>query len=180
MSHTHGINPRTGRCPETEAAKHSAIIRRPATMQRSVRLQPDSVPGSRGLPANFQVFVGSWAFGSWVRRCRVTRIPSVSLSHQPESYTLAFMAPTELSPQGEINSVPMVEGEDHPMTAGQSRVSAKSKSRSNADRWFYVAATMLVILVNVVAPNRRSPDEQQDERGRAHHGSNMSPRREPR
>ena len=37
------------------------------------------------------------------------------------------------------------------MTAHQSRVSARSKSRSAADRWFYVIVTMFVILVNVVA-----------------------------
>ena len=37
------------------------------------------------------------------------------------------------------------------LTTHQSRVSTKSKSRSNADRWFYVIVTMFVILVNVVA-----------------------------
>ena len=36
------------------------------------------------------------------------------------------------------------------MTAHQSRVPTQSKSKSNADRWFYVIVTMLVILVNVV------------------------------
>jgi len=37
------------------------------------------------------------------------------------------------------------------MTTHQSRVSTTSKSRSNADRWFYVIVTTFVILVNVVA-----------------------------
>ena len=37
------------------------------------------------------------------------------------------------------------------MTTHRSRVSTTSKSRSNADRWFYVVVTMFVILVNVVA-----------------------------
>ena len=37
------------------------------------------------------------------------------------------------------------------MTAHQSRVSARPKSRSAADRWFYVIVTMFVILVNAVA-----------------------------
>jgi len=37
------------------------------------------------------------------------------------------------------------------MTAHQLRVSTTSKSRSNADRWFYVIVTTFVILVNVVA-----------------------------
>ena len=37
------------------------------------------------------------------------------------------------------------------MTTHRSRVSTTSKSRRNADRWFYVIVTMFVILVNVVA-----------------------------
>ena len=36
------------------------------------------------------------------------------------------------------------------MIAHESRVSARPKSRSVADRWFYVTVTMFVILVNVV------------------------------
>jgi len=36
------------------------------------------------------------------------------------------------------------------MTTHQSRVSTNSKSRSNANRWFYVIVTKFVILVNVV------------------------------
>ena len=47
--------------------------------------------------------------------------------------------------------VPMMDGENHPMSAHESGVSTKSKSRGNADRWFYVIVTMFVILVNVVA-----------------------------
>jgi len=37
------------------------------------------------------------------------------------------------------------------MTTHEARASARPKSRSAADRWFYVIVTMFVILVNVVA-----------------------------
>jgi len=45
----------------------------------------------------------------------------------------------------------MAIAENAQMTTHEARASARPKSRSAADRWFYVIVTMFVILVNVVA-----------------------------